>query len=370
MGIVRAFTGALTGTFADQWKEIITAGPFDEHSVVVPGVVKRRDNSKGRNYKGSGYVVSSGSKIFVPENTAAFVFNQSGIEAIIGVSGGYVYQGGEKSVFNGDGLDETIREQVHSRIGYGGISASETKVAFVNLREIRNIKFGTHGPQVYNDLFYGVDMEIFAHGTFSVQVTDPVAFIKNFVPANTLSYSFDDPDVRSQLIAEFLQSFSVALNSLSSNYRISQIPSQTNEIAKAIAADEYNAGSWKDRFGLQLVKVAIENIQFSDDSRELVHQYAEKKMDMRAYEDVSQRTSNIAAQQKIAKGIQDNGFGDGAGVILGMNYTQNLGKNMESEEEPSFDEQIEMLKKLKELMDAGILTQDEFEKKKKEILDL
>ena len=36
----------------------------------------------------------------------------------------------------------------------------------------------------------------------------------------------------------------------------------------------------------------------------------------------------------------------------------------------SQDEQIETLKKLKELLDAGIITQDEFEKKKKEILKL
>ena len=36
----------------------------------------------------------------------------------------------------------------------------------------------------------------------------------------------------------------------------------------------------------------------------------------------------------------------------------------------SFDDQIEMLKKLKELADAGILSQDEFDRKKKEIMGL
>lgn len=36
----------------------------------------------------------------------------------------------------------------------------------------------------------------------------------------------------------------------------------------------------------------------------------------------------------------------------------------------SFDEQIEALKKLKELMDAGILTQEEFDAKKKEVMGL
>ena len=34
MGIIRAFTGAIGGTFADQWKDIIIAGHFDEYTVV------------------------------------------------------------------------------------------------------------------------------------------------------------------------------------------------------------------------------------------------------------------------------------------------------------------------------------------------
>ena len=38
MGLVQAFKGALGSTFADQWKDIITAGYFDEHTVVVPGI--------------------------------------------------------------------------------------------------------------------------------------------------------------------------------------------------------------------------------------------------------------------------------------------------------------------------------------------
>ena len=111
-------------------------------------------------------------------------------------------------------------------------------------------------------------------------------------------------------------------------------------------------------------------IEFSDDSRELVKQYSSKKMDMKAYDDVSQRTSNIAAQQKIAEGIRDNGLGNGGGMVYGMNIAQNLGPTVETKSKMSLDEQIETLKKLKELVDIGILTQEEFDAKKKEIMGL
>ena len=376
MGIIKAFTGAIGGTFADQWKDIITAGVFDEHTVVAPGILKSTNNGRGTNNNGSDGIISNGSKIYVPENTAAFIFSQSGIEEIITEAGGYEYQNGQKSIFNKDGINQSVVNQVKDRIGFGGISSEYKQIAFVNLREIRNIYYGTHGPQVYNDLYYGVDLEIYSYGSFSIKIVDAETFIKNFVPANVNYYSFDDKNVRAQLLSEFLQSFSVALNSLSSTYRVSQLPSQSNAISEKIANDSYNAGTWEERFGFKIVKVAIENIEFSEKSRELVNKFSENKMNMRAYEDVSQKASNILAQQKIAEGVQNNGFGDMGGMLLGMNMAQgvaqNVGQNAETKptNTMSYDEQIANVKKLKELLDEGIITQEEFDAKKKEIMGL
>jgi membrane protease subunit (stomatin/prohibitin family) len=370
MGIIKAFTGAIEGTFADQWKDIVTAGQFDEHTVVSPGILKRTNNGRGSNTSGSVAVISKGSKIFVPENTAAFIFNQSGIEEIITTPGGYVYENGEESIFSGSGIKTSFINQVKDRISYGGQTSSETKIAFVNLREIRNIKFGTKGPLVYNDLFYETDLEVLAYGNFSLKISNPEIFIKNYVPANVTFYSFDNKEARAQILSEFLQSFSVALNSLSTKYRVSQLPSQANEIASNISTDSVNAGTWKERFGFEIVKIGIQNIEFSPDSRELVKQYSSNKMNIKAYDNVSQKASNISAQQKIAQGVQDHGLGDGAGMLFGMNMTQNLSPQAEDKSAMSLNEQIETVKKLKELLDAGILSQEEFDLKKKEIMML
>jgi membrane protease subunit (stomatin/prohibitin family) len=374
MGIIQAFTGAIGGTFANQWKAIITAGHFDEHTVVSPGILKQTNKGHGSNYNGSNGVISNASKIYIPENTAAFIFSQSGIEEIITTPGGYEYQNGQKSIFNGDGITNSIFKQVKERIGYGGQTSDQKQIAFVNLREIRGIKFGTKGPLVYNDLFYGTDLEILAFGSFSLKIVDAEKFIQNYVPPNVNFYSFDDRIARAQVLSEFLQSFVDALNSLSIKYRISQLPSQANEIAAKISDANSNAGTWKDRFGFEIVKVGIENIEFSPESRELVRQYSSNKMNLKAFEDISQRSSNIAAQQKIAQGIQDNGLGNGAGMIFGMNIAQGLNpqnaSQSESKTEMSFDEQIKAVKKLKDLLDDGILSQDEFDSKKKEIMGL
>lgn len=373
MGILKAFTNAVDGTFADQWKDLISADSFDEHTVVVPGHLKSTNNGRGSNTNGSDGVISNGSKIFVPENTAAFIFSQSGIENIITTPGGYEYQDGEDSIFNGDGVKKSIFKQVADRVGYGGISSSQKEIAFVNLREIRDIKFGTRGPQVYNDIFYGCDLEIYAYGSFTLKVVDAEKFIKNFVPANVTYYSFDDKNVRAQVSSDFIQSFITALNSLSSSYRISQLPAHSNEISQQIAQDAFNAGTWKERFGFEIIQISIENIEFSPESRELVNKYNANKMNLKAYEDISQKASDISAQQKIAMGVQNNGFGDVGGMFLGMNMAQNITPNAEvksNQPTMSFDEQIEALKKLKELVDMGVISQEEFDKKKKEIMGL
>lgn len=389
MGMIQAFTGAIGGTFADQWKDIITAGFFDEHTVVAPGVLKQTNNGRGSNTQGSDGVLTTGSKIFIPENTAAFVFSQSRIEEVITQAGGYEYTAGQDSIFTDDDdsligrFSRSIVDQAKQRLAYGGQTDDEKRVAYVNLREIRGIKFGTKGPLMYNDGFYGTDLSVQGYGHFSLQVTDPTRFIQNFVPANTSYYTFDDAQVRSQILSEFLQSFMVSLNALSAQYRISQLPAQANMLVETIKNDGGNAGTWQDRFGFELRSVAIENISFSADSQALVHQYSENKMNVKAYEDVSQQAADIAAQQNISKGINQHGFGDAAGMVIGANMAQHLdpmtartGSTVpQSQATPgaatlSLAEQIEMVKKLQELLTAGILSQEEFDLKKKEILGL
>lgn len=240
----------------------------------------------------------------------------------------------------------------------------------INLREIRDIRFGTHGPQIYNDKFYGTDLEIIAHGAFSVQISNPDVFVRKFLPANTKYYSFDAPNVRDQIVSEFLQSFIIALNSLSGTYRVSQLTGHSKEICAAIANDPHYAGTWSTRFGFAMVSVAIESIAFTEESRELVKKYSENRMGVQAYDGVAQRNSDMAAQQKMAEGIQEHGFGNAGGMVLGLNLANSLGTSQNETKEVPLDERIETLRKLKGLLDEGILTQEEFDRKKKELMGL
>ena len=370
MAIFKAFGGSISGAFADLWKEIITAGPFHEHTAVAPGVLKHVNNERGVNENGSEGIITNGSHIYVPENTAAFIFSESGIENVIIEPGGYEYRNGEESVLAGDGIGSLFK-QIGDRFTFGGQPVENKYVSS------------------YHDKFYGTDLEIRSRGTMSLKVTDPVRFVRNFVPANTTTYSFDQPGAREQILSEFVQSFIVAINSLSNEYRITQLPAQANSIAEQIRNDQANAGTWEQRFGFRVVGVGIESIEFTEQSRLLVQQYASTKMNIAAYEGISQQAGNIAAQQHIARGIEQHGLGEGGGMLFGMNLAQAIdpftaanrteavvssaesaGARPEQRHVMSVDEQVDALKKLKELVDAGILSPEEFRIKKKEILGL
>lgn len=396
MGIFDALRDSIGGVVADQWKDIVTCGEFNEQTLVAPGMRRHSQDGQGNN-RGTDNILSRGSIIQVPENTAAFIFSQGGIEQVVTEPGGYVYADGQATVLAGDGVGKALVGQTLERFGFSGMTPDEKRVAFLNLREIRNIKFGTRGPLVYHDRHYGTDLEVHAFGTFSVQVADPERCVRGFVPANADFYALDMFEARCQLVAELLHSFAAAVNALSESCRVSQLPSQADAVAAAVRCDTGNVGGWEERFGLRLASIALENIELSDASRELVNQFSAKKMSVMAYEGVSQRAADIAAQQLIAQGVRDNGLGDGGGMLFGMNLAQGLrprdaawvggepagstdgegdgaSRNdrggVGQDERLSLSEQIEALEKLKGLVDAGILTQEEFEAKKHSVLGI
>ena len=193
-------------------------------------------------------------------------------------------------------------------------------IGYINTREINNIKFGTHGPLTYHDIQFDLDLEIYVYGNFSIAVTEPELFIRNFVQ-NYHSLSLDERNVRTQLLNEFLQSFTVGMVQLSKKYQLMYNGTYTKEIAAAVLSDPNHAGNWPLEYGFEIVDVNIENIELSDRSKELIEVYMAN------------------TKERIF---------DPNATLIG--------------------EQIEVLKSLKELLDEGVLTKEEFEIKKKDVM--
>ena len=71
MGFIKAFTGALGGTFADQWKDFYAPEPdVPGTAAIFQAVPYGQNNGRGENTKGNKNVITNGSNILVPEGTA------------------------------------------------------------------------------------------------------------------------------------------------------------------------------------------------------------------------------------------------------------------------------------------------------------
>ena len=142
MGIIKAVVGAIGGGLADSWLEVIQSGEMSDTTVMAAGVKVRPNDKRSSNTKGTDYTISNGSIIQVGPNQMMILVEGGKIVDYSAEPGYYkVENSGMPSMFNGQ-LGESIKE-TFSRIKYGGTPSSSQRAYFINLQEIKGIKFGT-----------------------------------------------------------------------------------------------------------------------------------------------------------------------------------------------------------------------------------
>ena len=168
MGIIKAAADAVRGAFADQWLEVIEPGNMGDQTVFSAGVPTRR----GQNTKGTPGVVSNGSRIRVYPNQFMMLVDGGRVVDYTAEEGYYTVNNSmAPSLFNGQ-FGEALKESF-DRIRFGGQTYGEQRVYYINLQEIKGLKFGTRTPVNYFDSFYNAELFLRAHGTYSVKITDP-----------------------------------------------------------------------------------------------------------------------------------------------------------------------------------------------------
>ena len=111
MGFIKAFTGALGGTFADEWKDFyVPRGNVPATAAIFGAEKKGTDAGRGENTKGSENIITNGSKIVVPEGTALITLQDGAITGCITEPGGFIFQSNDQnsqSFLAGNGISST-----------------------------------------------------------------------------------------------------------------------------------------------------------------------------------------------------------------------------------------------------------------------
>ena len=265
MGIIKAVASAVGGALADQWLEAIEPDDMGDRIVFARGVQVRR--GKGSNTKGSSDIVSNGSVIHVYPNQFMMLVDGGKVVDYTAEEGYYtIDHSAIPSMFNGQ-FGEALKESFN-RIRFGGITPTAQKDYYVNLQEIKGIKFGTRNPVNYFDNFYNAELFLRAHGTYSIKVTDPLKFYGEVIPKNADRVDIDS--INEQYLSEFLEAFQTSVNQMSADgTRISFVTSKSRELGRYMAdtLDE----EWNKLRGMEIQSVGIASITYDEESQNLIN---------------------------------------------------------------------------------------------------
>ncbi|WFA07975.1 SPFH domain-containing protein [Tissierella sp. Yu-01] len=312
MGLIKAISSAIGDSLADQWLEVIEPNNMGDNTVFTSGIKVRKDDRRGSNRKSTQDTVSNGSIIHVYPNQFMMLVDGGKVVDYTAEEGYYkVDNSSLPSLFDG-GFKDTLKESFQ-RIKYGGVTPTSQKVFYINLQEIKGIKFGTPNPLNYFDNFYNSELFLRTHGTYSIKITDPLLFFMEAIPRNEDKVEIQD--INEQYLSEFLEALQSAINQMSiDGIRISHVASKGRELSKYMSdiLDE----EWKKTRGMEIQSVGISNISYDDESKELINMRNKGAM----LGDPSVREGYV--QGSIARGLEAAGSNEAGSTqaFMGMGF--------------------------------------------------
>jgi len=386
VGFIQAFTGAVGGMFADQWIDFFTVPNVQPTAALLPAVKQETNAGRGSNTKGSEHIITNGSKIVVPEGYGLITMQDGEITGFVAEAGGYTWQSDDvnsQSFFAGNGFLSPVIKQSWERFKRGGIPGSQQAAFYVSLKELPNNRFGTQSEIYWDDAWLGTQVGALTRGSYTLRIVDPILFIKNFVPATYLTgaqvFDFTDMnnDAATQLFNEVVSALAPAFSKYTndpSRTRITQIQSDSLGFAKSLAEAVEEGYSWRANRGLEIVSTAIVSIEYDADTTELLSKV--KRADA-----LSGARGNSNLQASVAQGIESAGAeGGGAGILgvgmaagslgglAGLQQPVGAAPTAPAAAAPAADDPVAKLTQAKQMLDAGLITQEDYDALKAKVL--
>lgn len=269
MGLIKALTSSVSSGLGDEFKEFVVCPETDSNVLIQRGYVR---HGEGNSNPSEG-ILTKGTAIVVPEGMCMMVIDNGAITEFTAEAGTFTYDNStEPTIFEGGffkGIAESIKT-VGKRITYGGQTAHDQRVYYINTKVIPANKFGSPQPKKITDEKYGM-IEVTFFGEYAFQVVDPAKLVASVIgtnPKDTVTY---EEVVGSQLKTKFIEKITEAISVVMRKHKVSfgDMGMYGSDIS-----DEMNRcldDSWKDKYGLIITDVAIGDINLTDESMKRVN---------------------------------------------------------------------------------------------------
>ena len=254
----------------------------------------------------------------------------------------------------------------------GGISTFNCVVYFVRKAHSVEILWGTDSPIQVRDKVLDVATKIRARGSYKVQVDNPEVFLKKLIGNNVIFQA------QQELNKYFIQEFQSKIKSIlarilnETESELLGIDTRLDELSQSLQPHMQQIIS---EYGLKCVKFVVSAIDIEDDALrrrydEIGMEALERRKMANVNKDVLEilgndwgRVQDMEIQRTYAK--NSNLTGVVASGAMGLFGT---GGQQSAPIQGNTKTIAERLRELKELLEAGYITQEDFDKKKEAIL--
>jgi len=396
VGLFQAAIGAIGGTLADQWVDFFgVPDGVSPTAAIFPAVRKGENAGRGGNDRASDGVITNGSKFVVPEGYGLVLLEDGAFTGFAAEPGAYEWKSDEaasQSVFTGGGLVDSVIKQSWERFKFGGRPSAQQNAVFVALKELPNNKFGTQSEIYWDDAFLNTQVGAITRGTYTLKITDPLTFIRNFVPAGVIGgqgvFDFTDIDnpageqLFNEVVGSLAPAFSMYTNDPAKGNRIAKLQQDSIGFAQSLSAAVEQNYQWKTGRGIEIVKTAIISIEYDANTRELLK-------NVQRADALSGSRGNSNLQASVAAGFEAAGENAGPGGLIGMGMAAGgagIGGLQQpvapapaapaaapaapAAAAPAAEDPMAVLKRAKEMLDAGLITQADYDAAKAKALGL
>ena len=261
MGLIKAAKDALGSLVKDEmFLEYFYCTSMNSDTLMVKG---QKRITEGRNSnEGTDNIISNGSVVSVNAGQCMIIVEQGKITDFCAEPGEYVYESSsEPSLWHGN-LGENVKNsflRLGRRFTFGGNTAMDQRVYYINTKEILDNLYGTATPIAFHLVSpnTGLELEttVKCNGKYSFKIVDPIVFYTN-IAGNVEGTYAKNEELMGIMKSELLTKLPMALSQIAAKGVLPyQVPAHMDELTEYLKV-ELNA-LWTENRGIEVASMTM-----------------------------------------------------------------------------------------------------------------